>query len=474
MSPHSRTCETCGHHTPSGALYCPSCGAATPTEIGRDKGVTAARDSLADLELEDQKQLLQESLGHDFEVRGLVGRGGFASVYAAFDRKLQRLVAVKVLRADLIVSRTLRERFVLEARAAARLRHPNIIPIYQVGEALGLGFYIMPLIEGESLRARLERDERLPVGEAVRILRDVASALSAAHEAGIVHRDIKPDNILLEGKAVRPIVTDFGIAKALTGQGVELTGSGTIIGTPHYMSPEQANGSSDIDARSDLYSLGVVGYQMLSGVLPVDGSSAQEVLVKHLTVRPTPLRNVSQDVPADVAALIDQCLEKDPRLRPPTASGLTEHLAGLLHGKATSSSKVARNPLLQPQIGWRRSLQLGLPILLISAGAAWWYSQQGRLTDQATPSAVKAGGVAEVQAVPPSVSVHAGERTGLLATAFDRVGNVMPTVRMSWKSDNPRVATVDDNGTVIAIRRGTASITASAGGKSSRVTVTVE
>ena len=224
-----------------------------------------------------------------------------------------------MLHPDLVVSHSLTERFLREAQAVAKLRHPNIIPIYQVGENEGLAYNIMPLIEGESLRAGLERQGALPIEEARRILLEIAEALDVAHAAGIVHRDIKPDNIMLEGGERRAIVTDFGIAKALGVGEAGLTGTGMLIGTPQYMSPEQAAGEKQVDARSDIYSLGCVAYQMLAGRMPFEGDSAQALIVAHIASPPQPLRKLRPDVPGYVAAAVMRALAKRPDARWATA-----------------------------------------------------------------------------------------------------------------------------------------------------------
>jgi serine/threonine-protein kinase len=212
---------------------------------------------------------LADLLTGSYEIEGEIGRGGMGIVFSARDVKLKRRVAVKVLPPELAFREEIRKRFTREAQTAARLSHPHIVPIHTVGEEEGLVYFVMGFVDGESLAARLRRRERLPVEETRRIMKETADALGLAHAMSVIHRDIKPDNILLEGTRRRVMVTDFGIAKALSdiGSGT-LTGTGVAIGTPAYMSPEQAAGDSEIDARSDLYSLGVVAYEMLTGEVP--------------------------------------------------------------------------------------------------------------------------------------------------------------------------------------------------------------
>src|SRR6059036_3911684 len=212
---------------------------------------------------------LVQALGTSYTVEGEIGRGGMGVVYNARDERLKRRVAVKVLPPELAFREEIRLRFLREAETAARLSHPHIVPIHSVGEGPdGLVYFVMAYVDGESLGAKLKRRGRLPPDEARRIMLETADALGAAHALGIIHRDVKPDNILLEGSRGRVVVTDFGIAKALSSTtGGALTGTGVAIGTPHYMSPEQAAGDREIDGRSDIYSLGVVAYQMLAGEL---------------------------------------------------------------------------------------------------------------------------------------------------------------------------------------------------------------
>ena len=254
---------------------------------------------------------LSRGLGTGYELRELLGRGGFALVYAAVDLALKRDVAVKVLRPELAAEPVMRQRFRREAEAVARLRHPHIVPIYSVGEGEGLVWYVMPLIKGPSLKTHLERSGRLSIEDARRMLSEAAAALGVAHAAGIVHRDIKPDNVLLDGADARILVTDFGIAKALGGESQALTQTGVVIGTPQYMSPEQASGEKT-DARSDIYSLGVVAYQMLTGELPFEAATVAALLVKQVTSDVPSVLRKRPDCPSDLAGAVSRCLAKEP------------------------------------------------------------------------------------------------------------------------------------------------------------------
>jgi len=311
---------------------------------------------------------LERALGGGYEVRRLIGHGGFATVYSAFDTQLKRDVAIKVLRPELATEPVMRARFRREAEAVARLRHPNIVPIYAVGEGDGLVWYVMPLVTGESLRARLEREGRLPVALASRFLIEAVEALGAAHRAGLVHRDIKPDNILLDGDAPSVLLTDFGIAKALAGDpgGSALTATGVVIGTPQYMSPEQASGEA-VDQRSDIYSLGVVAYQMLAGEAPFSGGTVAAILVKQVTEDAPTVTRRRPDCPPHLAVAIARCLAKSPDDRWPSADEL---LAALSSDDDRETREVRRSggaPLFgvaDPPRRFRRLL-LGMAAVLV-------------------------------------------------------------------------------------------------------------
>jgi len=255
-----------------------------------------------------------------------IGRGGMGVVYRARDEKLKRVVAIKVLPPELAYRRDIRARFVREAETAARLSHPNIVPIHSVGEANDLVYFVMGYVDGESLSLRIKRRGRLSMEEVRRIMRETSDALSAAHQQGVIHRDVKPDNILLEGTRGRVMVTDFGIAKALSAEGGTLTDTGIAIGTPAFMSPEQAAGERVIDGRSDLYSLGVVAYQMLTGQLPFQSPTVPGLLMKQISTPATPVDRLRPETPRELALTVMRCLEKDPEDRWPTADALRRAL----------------------------------------------------------------------------------------------------------------------------------------------------
>lgn len=293
------------------------------------------------------------ALAGEYSFQREIGRGGMGIVYLFRDVQLDRDVAVKVLSADSALGSNARDRFLQEARIAAGLSHPNIVPIHKVGEAAGSVYYVMTFIHGETLGERMRRDGCLPPKEVNRIMTEVAWAAAYAHQRGVVHRDIKPDNILIEAGSGRALVTDFGIAQIESGYNGS---SDTIAGTAHFMSPEQGNGAS-IDGRSDIYSLGVVGYLAASGRLPFGGNSLPEVTAVQQSHLAPPLRTVAPAVPVRLASAIDKCLAADPDDRFQDGEELAAALAAASELRpplppSLRSWLAARNPLLVPYLGW--------------------------------------------------------------------------------------------------------------------------
>jgi serine/threonine-protein kinase len=264
-------------------------------------------------------------------------------VYCARDRRLKREIAIKVLPPELSFRADIRQRFLREAETAAQLNHPNIVPIYTVEEKDNLVYFVMSYIKGDNLGQRLQQHGPIAPVEVRRILREVADALSYAHNRNVIHRDIKPDNIIIDEETGRAMVTDFGIARALTDSGdSRLTATGMAIGTPAYMSPEQSAGDSAIDGRSDLYSLGVVGYQMLCGQPPFVANNTPSMLVKHLSEKPIPVDERWPDLPQDLSRAVMMCLEKDPADRFPSAAAFAVALdGGSMPTLATRASSAA-------------------------------------------------------------------------------------------------------------------------------------
>src|SRR5216117_648614 len=298
------------------------------------------------MDLEALQPRLQQALGQEFTVGPLLGEGGFAAVFRAHDNVLNRDVAVKVLDVELAPSPTVATRFLREAQTVARLEHAHIVPIYKVGRQQEIFYIIMRCIDGPSLRQLLETQRRLSVGDAARIARQVADALAYAHTHEIVHRDIKPDNILLD-RSGHVLVTDFGIAKAAQAahakkpESTQLTSEGMIVGTAEYMSPEQASGDP-LDGRSDIYSLGVVLYQMLAGAPPFEGTSSASILAEQLTQAPVPIRRHRPDVPEEMAVVLERMMEKTRNKRYQMASEVSRALVGAL---PTAASDRVRVPL---------------------------------------------------------------------------------------------------------------------------------
>ncbi|MGQ0712808.1 MAG: protein kinase domain-containing protein [Gemmatimonadaceae bacterium] len=284
------------------------------------------------------------AIGTQYDVGDEIGRGSMGVVYRATDLRLRRTVAIKVLPPDLAFRPETRERFLREAEMAAQLSHPNIVPIFSVDEKDGIVHFVMAYVEGESLGERIEREPRPPLDVVRRVLRDVADALDYASRRGVIHRDIKPDNILLDGHGERPVVTDFGIARVAETQS-RLTVTGVAVGTPSYMSPEQAMGERDLDGRSDIYSLGVVGYRMLAGELPFRANSSAAMMMKHLSEQPIPLAVQRPDAPGALLEAVERAMAKHPVDRWQTAGGLRDALDGLPTASFPVSSAAAPVPV---------------------------------------------------------------------------------------------------------------------------------
>lgn len=285
---------------------------------------------------------LERAIGFQYEILRLLGRGGMGAVYHAHEKALDRPVAIKVLPPDTATGEA-RERFLREARTAARLTHPNIVPLFTFGEASGLIYFVMGYVEGESLEQRLRRAGPLDALTAGRMLEQVANALEYAHQQGIVHRDIKPDNILIDRATGDARLTDFGIAKRTTA-GETLTSAGLLMGTPRYMSPEQASGERTLDGRSDVYSLGLVAYAMLTGRPPFDGESVQAILTQQVTREAPSLRKLLPDLATGTVSAVERALRKDPAQRWPTAGTMAAALRDDDDGVTASSASAMRRP----------------------------------------------------------------------------------------------------------------------------------
>ena len=370
--------------------------------------------------------IVRAALSADYDVLQELGRGGMATVYRARERLLDREVAIKVLPFSLAFDDSFVERFMREARTSARLEHPHIIPIHRVGQAGQVTYFVMQLLRGQSLSDRLLERGPLDAAETRRVLLETASALGYAHRHGVVHRDIKPDNILLD-ESGRCVVTDFGIA--LSGSDPKLTAAGTSVGTPRYMSPEQAR-AKDVDGRSDIYSLGVVGYECLTGRTPFDAGDAFAILMDHINA-PVPKPVLATTEARALYAVIERMLAKRPDDRFADADELLEALAGRMpvpaapraaprYGTATSGPR--------PAAALDRALEAGFDLL-----------QQQR-------PKVEAGIDAGLEASRRAIAEHGPRVRSLLGRAADRVAPAL-----AWAGANRRRATTLLAGTAVGI-----------------------
>ena len=313
-------------------------------------------------------------MGDAYLLERELGGGGMSRVFLAHERALGRKVVVKVLLPELAAGVNV-ERFRREIQLAAQLQHPHIVPLLSAGEADGLPFFIMPFVTGESLRKRLAREGEFPIAETVRILRDVVSALAYAHGYGVVHRDVKPDNVLLSGGVA--VVTDFGVAKAVSASSdpgaTGLTSLGVALGTPAYMAPEQATANPQTDHRADIYALGVVAYELLTGSQPFAGRSPQAVLAAHVVEDPEPVERRRPAVPPMLATLVRDCLAKRPAERPQSAMQVMHMLDAIVTPSGgTAATTAVRMPAVTVRSRrWPQVASAAVLALLLGAGIVW-------------------------------------------------------------------------------------------------------
>jgi eukaryotic-like serine/threonine-protein kinase len=333
---------------------------------------------------------LRAALADRYTLERELGAGGMATVYLAHDLRHDRKVALKLLREELSASLG-KERFLREIKVAAALQHPHILPLYDSGAVDDLLYYVMPFVDGQSLREKLVKTGELPIGEAVRILRDIADALTEAHRHGVVHRDLKPENVMLRGR--HALVMDFGVAKALseaTGR-QSLTTVGIALGTPTYMAPEQAVADPHVDHRADLYAFGVVAYELLAARPPFTGASPQQVLAAHVTAVPEPIASL-RTLPPALAALVMRCLEKRPADRWQSAEELIPQLEALLtpSGGITPTATQPIAATAAPRSSRRLPIGLALGALLVLVGAGAWLAthRQPGTASAVSPAAV--------------------------------------------------------------------------------------
>jgi serine/threonine-protein kinase len=373
---------------------------------------------------------LRGALSGRYQVEREIGRGGAATVFLGRDLRHARMVAVKVLGSDTVaVGGT--ERFLREISTAARLTHPHILGLHDSGRSGGLLYYVMPYIEGESLRDRLTRGGALPISESVRIMRELAGALAYAHAHGVVHRDLKPENVLLS--AGHAVIADFGIAKAVaeaTASGLAapgVTATGMAIGTPAYMAPEQAVGDRNIDQRADLYALGVIAYEMLAGVHPFGVRNAQAHVVAHLTESPVPLDTRRPGIPPMISAIVMHLLAKDPAGRPQSAQAIIDTLDAA--APAVASSRAAARTG-----GGRRSVvRVAFVALTLLGGYVAW-----RWMTSSREGAHGASAIRTVAVIPfentsgnPDDDYFSGGMTDELAHALTRIPGLLVAGRTS-------------------------------------------
>jgi eukaryotic-like serine/threonine-protein kinase len=384
----------------------------------------------------DFEQRLRAALGASYTIERELGGGGMSRVFVAEDTALARPVVIKVLHPELAAGVNV-DRFKREVQLLARLQHPHIVPILSAGEVDGLPYYIMPFVRGESLRARLEKGPMAPP-EAAGLLADVAKALGAAHSEGVVHRDIKPDNILISGGAA--VVADFGIAKALSTARLKedsstLTSLGTSLGTPAYMAPEQVAGDPNVDARADLYSLGCVAYEALTGASPFAGKTPQQMLAAQVIEAPPPISERRPGIPRVLADVVMRCLEKEPANRPQTAA----ELAALLDASTATDPGMVALPRRRRRRGlWIAAAATLIVIAAVALGAYRW-----RRGDTTTDSGT-AVAVAPFEVLDPRLALWKEGMVDVLSRNIDGAGSIRaisPTVAVKqWEGRADRTS----------------------------------
>ena len=414
--------------------------------------------------MSEQIDLLRSALADRYAIERELGSGGMATVYLAQDLKHDRKVAVKVLRPELAAALG-PDRFPREIRILARLQHPHILPLLDSGEAKGFLFYTMPFVEGESLRERVDRGGALPIPEAIRILREVADALAAAHAAGVLHRDIKPGNVMLSGR--HALVMDFGVAKAVSDAGGEnLTTVGVAVGTPTYMSPEQATASDDIDARSDIYALGLMAYEILTGKPPFQGKSAQATLSAQVLEKPKQITEMRPTVSHALGEFVMRCLEKSPDDRWQT----TDELVPLLEGLGTPSGGItptqtrpikavsAAPPAARASNTRRMLIGAAVVLVLITGGFGAWKALGGKSrTTGGALGAITRVAVMPLRDISGADAVFAESMQDALITGIAGMdlAAVVPRSELMEKGQSRRIRDVAAEFSVDAVMEGT-------------------
>jgi Tol biopolymer transport system component/tRNA A-37 threonylcarbamoyl transferase component Bud32 len=371
-----------------------------------------------------------------------------ATVYLARDRKHHRMVAIKVLRPEISATLGL-GRFLQEIEIVAGLQHPHILPLLDSGEADGFLYYVMPYVEGDSLRERLQRDGEFPISSSVRILTEIADALAYAHSRNVVHRDMKPENVMLSGR--HPLVMDFGIAKAVSPAlgSSRVTTQGVALGTPAYMAPEQASADPHLDHRVDIYALGVIGYELLTGSTPFTGTSAQQILAAHLTQRPEPILTRRPTIPVALATIIMQCLEKRPADRPQSTEEILRALETMVtpsEGLTPTGSRPARGP--SPVTPRRAAFVGGGAVLVLGIAGLLWHFLKPTIAPVAHHRRLTFVGNIEQQQISPDgellAYLEAGDTRRLIVKDL-KSGSVIPVAtldewsRIRWSPDGASI-----------------------------------
>ncbi|MDO8665990.1 MAG: bifunctional serine/threonine-protein kinase/formylglycine-generating enzyme family protein [Gemmatimonadales bacterium] len=352
-------------------------GALTPPDIAVPPRPMNMEDLLG--------QRLQEALGENYTVEGVLGAGGFAVVFLVRDLSLKRKLAVKVLSPDLIASKTVLERFRREAETVAQLHHPHIVPLHFIGQKEDLLYLAMECVEGDTLAGRIEKEKRLPPEDVARLLREIASALEHAHKRGVIHRDIKPHNVLIEGESGRALVTDFGIAR--TAEGASLTASGMVVGTPQYLSPEQVTGTAS-DHRADIYALGVMGYEMLAGIPPFTGPTPTAVMMKRLAGDPPRLDKSRPDIPQPLLDVISGCMATSPEDRFQSAGEVVRALGGATPASGGHPTAEIVLRMRRQRRRWTTSFGFAIAALVVvGAVTVWWWDARSRAGNAAEHAA---------------------------------------------------------------------------------------
>jgi serine/threonine protein kinase len=466
--PSTLLCPRCSQPLQTGARFCPNCGQDTSGQQGALDTVKVDRPAqkLTQSDAGVIEALRKATLG-EYEIMGLLGRGGMATVYLAHDIALDRKVAIKVMAPHLVAGEGMAERFKREARTAGSLSHPHVIPIYAVREVGDLLFFVMKFVEGRPLDGIIHEVGAVPLAMAQTIMQQVGSALGYAHRRGIIHRDIKPANIMLDvdGWAM---VTDFGIAKVADKQGLTMTGA--TVGTPSYMSPEQCAATKELTQASDQYSLGVVAYEMIAGKLPFSADSVMAIMYSHFNDPPPRIETVRPDCPPVIAAAVMRMLEKDPDKRWPTVEAAVAAFGNVtlapddpvrtqmvtLATKGGASQLVAKfsTPPSPTPAGRSPTSKERKGVGGPSAGA----TSSGVVGLLLTPAqvTVAVGGAVQLTARPKRVSG---------ATLFGRM--------ITWASTDTDVATVSDDGLVTANQPGSATITCTCEGASATAHIVV-